>query len=185
MTVKEVADVLGLDPRTIQLKVKELFPEITKERQTTHLTETQVTSVKLSCEKKFAVVTEMEKELIIMQAMQFQKEKIIILEEKNAQLEGTIKMLVHDFKKTYTTTEIAKELHLRSAHELNLYLYANGIQYKQNGTWVLYSDYSDKGYTSIKETVLDSGKIVYDRLWTGSGRKFILDLYKVINHEEL
>jgi phage antirepressor YoqD-like protein len=52
------------------------------------------------------------------------------------------------------------------------------IQFKQNETWVLYSEYADKGYTSIKQTVLDSGKIVYHRMWTGSGRQFINNLIK-------
>ncbi len=76
MTVKEVSEILKLDKRTIQLKVKELFPDLVKERETTYLNESQVTAVKLSCEKKFAVQTDLEKELLIQQAMQYQAEKI-------------------------------------------------------------------------------------------------------------
>jgi DNA-binding Lrp family transcriptional regulator len=60
MTVREVAEVLGLDPRTIQMKVKELFPGIVEERKTTLLNEAQVTAVKMACEKKFAVKTDLE-----------------------------------------------------------------------------------------------------------------------------
>lgn len=60
MTVMEVAEALGYNPRTIQLKVKELFPEIVEERQTTYLNEAQVTAVKMSCEKKFAASTDLE-----------------------------------------------------------------------------------------------------------------------------
>jgi Prophage antirepressor len=52
-----------------------------------------------------------------------------------AKAEGEVKMLVHDFSKEYTTTEIAKELHLRSARELNDKLSDMKIQFKQNGTW--------------------------------------------------
>lgn len=80
--------------------------------------------------------------------------------------------------KTYTMTEIAKELGLRSANELNKWLSDMHIQYKVNGTWVMYSDYSDKGYEDIKQEVLDSGKVVYHRKITQIGREFIIDLFQ-------
>jgi len=54
------------------------------------------------------------------------------------------------------------------------------IQFKQNDTWVLYSKYADCGYTEIKQTVLDSGKTVYDRRWTQLGREFLI---KLLNKE--
>ena len=53
------------------------------------------------------------------------------------------------------------------------------IQFKQNETWVLYSKYADKGYTDIKQQVLDNGKVVYDRKWTQLGRKFLLELFEI------
>ena len=84
-------------------------------------------------------------------------------------------MLMH-FNKLYTTTEIAKELGIKSAAKLNKVLNDKGIQFKQNGTWVLYSDYSECGYVSIKQTLLENGHIIYDRKWTQEGRKFLLDL---------
>lgn len=98
-------------------------------------------------------------------------------EEREARIEAETARdrLVHAAK-TYTTTEIAKELGMRSAQQLNKELERRRVQYKQNGTWVLYSDYSSKGYTSIKQDVLDSGRIVYDRRWTGRGRDFLIDL---------
>lgn len=96
-------------------------------------------------------------------------------EEKLAYKEQ-VNLLVHA-KKLYTTTEIAKELGFKSAQELNRDLERKRIQYKINNTWVLYSDYADKGYTSIKEQVLDNGKVIYDRKWTGLGRQFLLNLY--------
>lgn len=96
-------------------------------------------------------------------------------EEKLAYKEQ-VNLLVHA-NKLYTTTEIAKELGFKSAQELNRDLERKRIQYKINNTWVLYSDYADKGYTSIKEQVLDNGKVIYDRKWTGLGRQFLLNLY--------
>jgi len=94
-------------------------------------------------------------------------------EKENIRLKEQNTRLLHA-KKTYTTTELSKELGFKSAIQLNKILEANKIQYKCNQTWVLYSKYSDKGYTDIKQTELDNGKIVYDRLWTGLGRDFLL-----------
>lgn len=86
------------------------------------------------------------------------------------------KKLIHD-SKVYTTSELAKELGLKSANQLNAMLATSKIQYKQNKTWLLYSKYADMGLCSIKQSVLDSGKVVYDRKWTGKGRDFILNLF--------
>jgi hypothetical protein len=33
------------------------------------------------------------------------------------------------------------------------------------------------GLTSIKQIELDSGKIIYDRKWTGLGREFLIEKY--------
>lgn len=90
-------------------------------------------------------------------------------------LEAKVQKLTHSTK-TYTTTEIAKEMGLTSANALNQYLSNKGIQYKINNTWVLYSQYQNKNYTSIKQMELENGKIIYDRRWTGLGRDFIINL---------
>lgn len=99
-------------------------------------------------------------------------------EERQARLEAehTNKILMHH-KKLYTATEIAKELGLSSAKKLNDMLSRDKIQFKQNGTWILYSNYSDLGYVHIKQEVLDNGKIIYHRKWTQEGRKFLLEKY--------
>lgn len=99
-------------------------------------------------------------------------------EERAARLEAEKQRdkLVHQ-NKLYTTSEIAKELELSSATKLNNLLSEKKIQYKQNKTWLLYSKYSELGLVSIKQDVLDNGKIIYDRKWTGKGRDFILNLF--------
>lgn len=177
MTVKEVAEALDLDPRTVQLKAKELYPERVRNGLVTNLTETEVTTIKMHLEKKFEVKTDLEKKLIISQAIHFLQEDIKSLQQENKQLKADVKMLVHDFDKCYTTTEIAKELHLRSAQSLNLKLQEMGIQYRRNNTWCLHSQFSSKELTSTKQQVLENGMTIYDRQWTGEGRKFILDLF--------
>ena len=91
-------------------------------------------------------------------------------EKKNA-------ILTH-VNKTYTMTESAKELNLKSATELNKILADKHIQYKVNNTWVFYSDYSNLGYEDIKQEVLDNGHVIYHRKITQMGRAFILGLFK-------
>lgn len=98
-----------------------------------------------------------------------EREARIRAEQKNA-------ILTH-VNKTYTMTEIAKELNLKSAIKLNNILAEKKIQYKVNGTWVFYSKYSDLGYEEIKQEVLDNGKVVYHRKITQLGREFILGLF--------
>ena len=97
-------------------------------------------------------------------------------EERQARVEAERKnaILMH-VNKTYTMTEIAKELNMTSAIVLNNKLADMGIQYKVNGTWVFYSKYSNLGYEEIKQDILDNGKIVYHRRITQLGREFILN----------
>jgi prophage antirepressor-like protein len=102
---------------------------------------------------------------------------LIDILQKYQQEKARVKMLIHA-KKLYTSTEIAKEIGFKSAKALNEDLRQRKIQYKVNKTWVLSSDYANKGFTSIKEQVLDNGKVIYDRKWTGTGREFLLNLYK-------
>lgn len=93
-------------------------------------------------------------------------EKAKIEEEKNR--------LIHQGK-LYTTTEIAKELGFKSAKAFNEFLKEKKIQYKVNNTWVLASRFSELGYTEIKQTELDTGKIIYNRKWTGIGRDWLIN----------
>lgn len=99
-------------------------------------------------------------------------------EERSARVEAekANAILMH-VNKTYTMTEIAKEMGLKSATELNKMLAEKKVQYKVNGTWVMYSDYSNCGYEEIKQEVLDNGRVIYHRKITQIGRKFILDLF--------
>lgn len=99
-------------------------------------------------------------------------------EERQKRIEAEkINAILMHVNKTYTATEIAKELGFKSAVALNQDLYKKKIQFKQNDTWVLYSDYADKGYVEIKQEVLDNGRVIYHRRWTQLGREFLLNLY--------
>ena len=100
-------------------------------------------------------------------------------EERAARVEAERKnaILMH-VNKTYTMTEIAKEIGMKSAIQLNKLLAEKKIQYQVNGTWVFYSRYSDLGYEEIKQEILDSGKVIYHRRITQMGREFILKLFE-------
>jgi prophage antirepressor-like protein len=100
-------------------------------------------------------------------------------EERAARVEAERKnaILMH-VNKTYTITEIAKELGLKSAMQLNRILADKKIQYQVNGTWVMFSQYSNCGYEEIKQEVLDSGRVIYHRRITQIGREFILELFE-------
>jgi len=82
---------------------------------------------------------------------------------------------------TYVTNQIAKELGM-SARTLNRKLREFGIQYNQNGTWVLYAKYQDKGYTRTKthyyRDTFGETKTSMQTVWTEKGRKFIHDFFK-------
>lgn len=89
---------------------------------------------------------------------------------KRKEAENTVAILTHT-NKTYTATEIAKELGFKSAIEFNNELANRHIQFKQNGTWIPYADYAQQGWFEIKQEVLDNGHIIYHRRITGLGRK--------------
>lgn len=116
-------------------------------------------------------------EEIMAKALVVAKATLERIDNERKLLQEQNQRLIH-CSKLYTSTEIAKELGLKSAIALNNILADKKIQFKQNGTWILYSKYADKGYVSIKQEVLDSGKIIYDRKFTGLGREFVLSLFK-------
>ena len=98
-------------------------------------------------------------------------------EERSARIEAEkqVAVLTH-VNKTYTCTEVAKELGLKSAIELNNRLKELGVQYKVNQTWVPYTKYATLGWFDIKQEVADNGHIIYHRNITGIGRQGIINL---------
>lgn len=100
-----------------------------------------------------------------------QKQRAEIAENKNA-------LLMHS-EKSYTISEIAKELGYKSAIEFNKILHDEKIIFKQNGTWLPYSEYSNHGYFEIKQTILDNEMVVYNLRVTQKGRKFLLNKFSV------
>lgn len=100
-------------------------------------------------------------------------EQLVESVKENQRLELINNKLMH-VDKTYTASEIAKELGLTSATALNMLLNHKGVQFKQNGTWLPYAKYSQLGYFEIKQSDYN-GHIKYDRRFTQKGREFVLN----------
>lgn len=181
MTVKQIAEALGVAESTVRNKVKELFPDKTINGLPTILGEDEVVAIKrsivprnLTLKSKLDLANtdlEMYEKMAAVQTWLVSKIEQLKSERDDAVRRNTILMHV---SKTYTATEIAKEVGLRSAQELNESLEQGGIQYKVNGTWVPTAEYSGLGYFDIKQEVLDNGTVVYHRKITQPGRDFIV-----------
>ena len=81
---------------------------------------------------------------------------------------------------TYTTTQIAKELGI-GAPTLNQKLHKLGVQYKQNGSWLVYYKYQNQGFTKSKTLKFQQNGRIITKMsfeWTEKGREFI---HKLLN----
>ena len=74
-------------------------------------------------------------------------------------------------------TQIAKDYGM-SAVTLNKLLSEMEIQYKRCGTWILYQDNADKGYTMTKTFIINETKSKSYTCWTQKGRLFLYNLLK-------
>lgn len=164
MTVKEIADALGYEPRTIQLKVKELFPDIVEERQTTYLNEAQVTAIKIACEKKFAVTTDLEMMMLDKQVSEWKTRKI---EELQHQLQAKDRQIaisapkVESFyalqrsEKTMSITDAAKHFNLHV--KTQVYPYLRAMKYLNQDDTPSQTAL-DAGYLAIRQSRCHDGE---------------------------
>lgn len=77
-----------------------------------------------------------------------------------------------------TTTLIAKQYGM-SAMELNKFLHAKGVIYKESGkkkAWVLYANYAGLGLADYEEFAPNERTIRKTLKWTAKGERFIRDL---------
>ena len=79
---------------------------------------------------------------------------------------------------TYTATEIAKDLGLRSANALNKWLVDIGFFYKSGKYYIPYSKYSQKGFTSHKLYDTGHGFNVKTIKFTNAGKIWIVEKWK-------
>lgn len=159
MTVREISDALDVDVSTINKKIKLIFPGLVNHGKTTLLNEEQVTIVKRAIfdqnpnlGRVSEVKTSLEKELIIQQAMQFQAEKISLMERELSEMKPKADFYdrVTRGDDTIDLGEAAKVLNIPGMGRNNLFqfLREKGILMKSN---VPYQEYLDRGYFKIVE----------------------------------
>ena len=189
MTTKELAEALNVDVDTVNNAVKQLdFSEVLRKstggRPTKVFTEKQATLIKQEIQKHHNlksrqidnVTTEVEENETILKAIRILKNRNEELRKRAELAENKNNILMHS-EKTYTISEIAKELSYKSAIEFNKILYNDKIIFKRNGTWIPYSDYSESGYFEIKQSILENELVVYNLRVTQKGREFLLSKY--------
>ena len=90
--------------------------------------------------------------------------------------------VLEDKKTTLTPTQIAKDFGM-AGQGLNALLHDLGVQYKQNGQWLLYAKYQGKGYTESYQADIPHAKP--QTRWTQSGKKFIHDILRENGYKTL
>ncbi len=151
-----------------------------------HIKELLTTGVTTASDDDAAIAHAMD---ILQKRLEQAKAEKLILEEKAAAQERVIKEQAPQVEycqrvlgsvSSYTITQIAKEFGMSGA-TLNRKLHEMGVQYKQNGQWLLYAKYQDKGYTdTVTHEHMDAlghRRTEMRTLWREAGRQFIHSLF--------
>lgn len=147
----------------------------------------------IECEKKLKENTTPYIPQTFAQALRAYADEV----EKNEQLRlevGQQKQVISELKPkaTYydlilssidclTVTQIAKDYGM-TAQALNQFLFEKKVQFKQSGTWLLYQNHADKGYTKSETVPItykngEKGSKLNTK-WTQKGRLFLYQLLK-------
>jgi len=180
MTIKELASVLDVSRDLIEKRIRELYPDKMKRGITTNLNEIEVTAVKLRISQNSSIATSddrrklldmpktnLEKELIIQQAMLLQQEKIGTLQDeivalKNLAIEQKPKAEFYDAvtksDKWLTMKEVADILNVPDCGRNNIYKILRDKKYltRYNQPYQMYKN--QKLFKSI-ESVKGGGNI--------------------------
>jgi phage antirepressor YoqD-like protein len=167
MTVKKVAEVLGVSPDTILDSIKDIEAQSENIRfgkvQGIHggkpyyvLDETQVTAVKMNLRKNSQVAampkTDLEKELIIQQALVYQQEKINALADRLAIAEPKAEFFdqVADCRDALQMRDVAAALNIPDLGRNKIFelLRKKGVLDDRN---IPYREYQDRGYFRVIE----------------------------------
>ncbi|GHU82775.1 hypothetical protein FACS189468_7320 [Spirochaetia bacterium] len=156
MTVKEVADTLGLSPDTVKISIRELFPDLMQNGKTTYLNEAQVTAVKFNLRKNSQVTlqpkTALEKALLVQQAILLQQEIIENLQKENEEMKPKVAFFdqVADSRDAIQMRDVAAVLNVPGYGRNSLFefLRKKGVLDSRN---VPYRKYQDQGYFRVIE----------------------------------
>lgn len=168
MTTKELAEVLNVDVKTIQRAVESLDMNVERvgSSHTMMFNEAQATKIKLEIQNHSKVneltpKTNLERMLIIQQAMQFQQEMIQELQDKVAKLEPAANFAyqICSSKDAIDIGSCAKVLN-RNIGRNNLFEFLRNRKILQSDN-IPYQKFIDLGYFRVIETkfTLPSGEI--------------------------
>lgn len=101
--------------------------------------------------------------------------KALVIKTEELELADKKLSLISRTKKTYTASELGKEMWMRSAQEFNKWF--SKYQYKRNDTWLLRAEYSGKWYDSIKTWISQNWHTFHNLEFTQLGRERVLKLY--------
>lgn len=159
MSTKEVADILGVDVKTVQRAVLSLDMDVERSgsSHTMLFDEAQVTAIKLEIENHSKVnaltpKTNLERQLIIQQAMQIQAEMIEELQNKVSRLEPAANFAYQlcSSKDTIEIGECAKVLNKNiGRNRLFEFLRSSNVLQSNN---IPYQKYIDAGYFRVIES---------------------------------
>ena len=194
ITTRELADVLGVDVKTIQRAVDSLDINVARvgSNHTMVFTEEQATAIKIAIENHSKVnaltpKTTLEKQLIIQQAMQLQQEMIAELQNKVAKLEPAAEFAyqICSSKDAIDIGNCAKVLNRNiGRNRLFEFLRNKNILQQDN---IPYQKYIDSGYFRVIETkfTIPSGetKISLKTLVLQKGVAYINKLLKEEHNE--
>lgn len=83
--------------------------------------------------------------------------------------------------RTYTSTQMSKELGLREAEQLHKILKEGGFMFKQSGQWMLTVKYCERGYTKPRtyQFTRSDGTVGTSTttVWTEKGRQWLHELH--------
>lgn len=136
-------------------------------------------------------------EMVMKRALEIANQRVEEMRQRNNALETTVALQTQQItemkpKVTYydivlncsdlvSTAKIAKD-YGRSTKWLNIMLGEMGVQFKQNGIWLLYQKYAIMGYTRTKTHIVNGRDglphIKVHTYWTQKGRLFIYNLLK-------
>ena len=138
----------------------------------------QIRKYFIECEKKalekrsvFNIQDIVGKEEVLIELIRAYKEQRLLAESNAIDAKYTKEVLLSD--SAITATNISKELGFKSAQQMNLYLAFHHIQWKHQKTWLLYAEYSSKGYMTTVTYLDKHGKSHIESRWTETGRQFL------------
>ncbi len=159
MSTKEVADILGVDVKTVQRAALSLDMDVERSGSchTMLFDEAQVTAIKLEIENHSKVnaltpKTNLERQLIIQQAMQIQAEMIEELQNKVSRLEPAANFAYQlcSSKDTIEIGECAKVLNKNIGRNRLFEFLRNSNVLQSNN--IPYQKYIDAGYFRVIES---------------------------------